>query len=171
MTYLAGHFSSLGGIGRTNLARISPNGVVDKHFQPQILYPVVGAGLFTWGDLALLLEDGSVSVIRPSGLVRSRAMLQGGMPGGLRAVWLAPDFTFVLGSFPTGASPFLLQRFSLLGVLVGSCKVAVKPDQLRVIMQPDGSLIMSGSFPETGAADWSGIRRLNFKTLETISAH
>lgn len=169
--YVAGKFNSLSGIDRTNLARILPNGQVDAEFHPVVSSPVAGMGVLANGDVGVLADDGWLSVFDPTGAIRNRAMLLGGMPHGVRGVWFAPDETFVVGGFPTSEPSFRLLRFSLDGSLAGNCRFAANFNQLRGIMQPDGNMIFSGLFPRAGGTHRSAIRRLNFESLQSFRLH
>lgn len=166
--YLAGRFHSLSGMDRTNLARLLPNGQMDPEFQPVMAAPVAGFAALADSGAAVLTDDGTLSVLDSSGAIRNSVMLPGGMPQGLQDIWFAPDETFVLGSFPSDDGALVLQRISLDGALVGTCRFPAYRGQLRGVMQPDGNLIFSGLFPREGGTDWSGIRRLKADAIRSF---
>ncbi|GDY18897.1 hypothetical protein LBMAG56_02420 [Verrucomicrobiota bacterium] len=170
-----GVFTSLGGVGRTNVARVNPNGSVDTNFvagtdnlvNAVLVQPdgrVVLGGLFTRVNgisqnfVARLNLDGSLDAGFANGT---------GPDGAVRALALQPDGKLLIaGEFTSfaGAPASRIARLNADGTLdptfAGSSWVASGSVQ-ALLRQPDGRILVGGAFVATNGVAHTNLMRLN----------
>lgn len=187
---IAGHFSSVNGVPRKNVARLRPSGAVDPGFDPgagpdydvldaalQQDGKVVIGGYFQtvagqpWAALARLNRDGSLDTTLDTGAGFGDSMY--GIPY-VQTVAIQRDGAILAGGFfdsYQGALRVGLVRLQANGALDGRFDTgtgivsAFNPDYPGFInnlaVQPDGKVLMTGGFGYVNGVWATGIVRLN----------
>lgn len=174
---VAGDFQSVGALNRNRIARLNPNGEVDKDFDPGagfngnvhrlLLLPdgkILAAGAFTqfnnlpYGRLIRLLSDGSLDLSFSLGGV--------GADDFVNAMALDSTGNIIVGGAFThwnGLDQGRLARLLPDGLLDLSFNVGLGANDFisDLLVQPDGKLIVVGGFTSFDGVSQNHISRLN----------
>ena len=172
---VGGSFSQIGGLGRTNIARLNPNGTADTNFHPAVLGGIlcevdclavqtngqilVGGKFSSLGDvgrknLGRLNSDGTVdrtfNPITDSATVRALAIQADGK------ILLTGDF-FLIGAQLLG----YIARLNADGTLDANFNPDPAGKVSYVVPQADGKILLGGGFTQLGGQNCTNIGRLN----------
>lgn len=167
---IGGDFTSVGGVGRTGLARLQPNGTLDSTFNTVlggsgfvdsiVVEPngkIVIGGQFTNANS---MSRSNLARLEPSGA--TDASFDAAGVGATRGVWRQPDGRYVITS---GTPPQLGRRnadgspdasFSPPAFTINSGTAGIDD----VLLMPDGTMIVCGDFNSVGGLDRRYITRL-----------
>ncbi len=170
-----GVFNSVGGVGRTNVARVNPNGSVDPSFvagtdnlvNAVLVQPdgrVVLGGLFTRVNGS---SRNFVARLNFNGSLDADFLTGTGPDGAVRALALQPDGKLIIaGEFTTyaGVPASRIARLNPDGTLdptfAGGSWVASGSVQ-ALLRQPDGRILVGGAFVATNGVAHTNLMRLN----------
>jgi uncharacterized delta-60 repeat protein len=172
---IGGNFSQIGGLGRTNIARIFPNGTVETNFHPVVLgivsasvnclalqtngQIVVGGSFSTLSgqsrkNIGRLNSDGTVdTTFNPgtdTGPVRGLAVLPDGK------ILMSGNFLMVGAQFRRS-----IARLNIDGSPDTNFNASANGSVLYVVPQADGKILVGGSFTQIGGQSRTNFARLN----------
>ncbi|MBU0715584.1 MAG: hypothetical protein KJ964_09550 [Verrucomicrobia bacterium] len=174
---LGGNFDTIGGVARTSVARVLPDGRLDTTFAPGVIPSSIVEALAIQADgkviiggefsevagqtrynLARLNADGSLDAAFNPNTVATEA------DKSIAALAIQPDGKIIVGGFFVNLGG---QMISFIGRLNadGSLDTAFNPtangDVNAIVIQPDGKILVGGDFSSIGGAARSYIARLN----------
>lgn len=181
MILIGGNFTTVGGVSRTHLARLTSTGSLDANFAPTLNGDVVD--ILVQGDGKILIRGtfSTVNGVARSGLARlnSNGTLDTShdvgaiVAGPVRSMALQTDSKLlVAGLFSAtgnGTTRQNLARFNADGTLDATLGDAdVDGTIIDVALQPNGKILIGGEFTSVGAMPRFRLARLNADgTLDT----
>lgn len=184
---IAGHFTTVNGVGRSYLARFESNGSLDADFNPGINGQIEAMTLLPDGKILIggnFLQvngeaRGHVARLNANGSLDLGFGPVAGISGGVNALVQQPDGkTLVGGSLSLsfgGLTYYYLIRLNANGTLETtfnphnpSIGVNINSTVEDVVLQPDGKILIGGSFTSVAQQTRWRIARLNSNaTLDT----
>jgi len=174
---VAGHFTRLNDVPRVGVAGLNPDGTVDQNFSPP-------AEPMAWVDALARQPDGRILVsgsfgnpnppfanslvrLHPNGSLDTSFSLPNDFSGEAHAIALQPDGKILIGGsvgFVTG--PWCLARLHPDGspdftFQQGAGIAGADPYVEDVQVQPDGKILVAGSFESYNGVPRSGLFRLH----------
>src|ERR1041385_7613978 len=177
---IAGQFSSVNGTNRSGIARLNANGSLDTTFNPNVrdnfggLGSVDSVALQTNGQVLIAGRFSSVNGTNRSGIARLNANgsldttfdPDAGANGNVSSVALQLDGKVLIGgSFlqVKGTDRSRIARLNTDGSLDTGFDPGSGPDGsvYRVVSQPDGKVLIDGSFKSVNRTNRNSLARLN----------
>ncbi len=160
--FASGLFNNATGAFRNGLAKFNADGSVDSTFDPTAFtstFPTFNAigvqaddkiivgGANTGRNLTRLNSDGSLDIEFPNTPVVHDTKIQ-------------QDGNILVSGIDSGTTPFI-RRYNANGTLDTTFNVSVNDDVLKIVLQPDGKVLIAGDFLQVNSANRGRIARLN----------
>ena len=173
---IVGNFTTYNGLNRVRLARVFPNGDLDKSFDPGIGpdftvnsvdilangYVVVGGDF----DLFNLKPAAGIVLLDSSGKLVEDFVIGEGFDGSVKKVVAQPDLSIIVAGLFTRYQGQVVNRVTRLkldgsrdeGFKIGS---GANAGIYEVLLQPDGKILLGGDFSVFNGLNKNAIARLN----------
>ncbi|MBI5775036.1 MAG: immunoglobulin domain-containing protein [Verrucomicrobia bacterium] len=162
--YVAGTFTNIAGVARTNLARFDTNGVFDPGFVPPAtaVGSIYNLGVQSGGKLIIVGNFTTISGSPRAYIARLNAngsLDTGWVPATLNSIAVAlavqPDDKLVIGGSFTSvggvSSNWRIARLNADGTRdTNYVNVNLLQDVSRIVLQPDGKILAAGAFSAAG---------------------
>lgn len=172
---IGGQFTQVAGTNRNYIARLLADGTLDRFFNPGggadapvlALAALPDGGVVIGGGFASVngISRPGVAILNSNGTVRTSFNPGIGVAGSVLAVAVQPDGKIVIGGdfiAVNGATTPFIARLLENGAVDGSFSSGAGPNgPVRAIaLQPDGSMVIGGSFTQIDGVDRGRIARL-----------
>lgn len=172
---ISGHFASFNNTARTNVARLNPNGGLDMSFDPgpavATSFPYVDAGALLSGGKVMLGGSFNTTVSANLALLNTNGVLDSTFTaqtdGAVNAVLLQTNGQAVIGgffSYVNGVPRSGIARLSPAGLVDANFNPSLSGGFSTInalALQPDGRILIGGSFTSINSTGMTNIARLN----------